>query len=81
VKQVSYNEEETVYVAGYDVEDAMKRRGDHRVYGYVEKDTPQEAWNALGYWEQEEEADKFEVFKFVTSVQVTKVDPPYTPRS
>lgn len=76
MKSVSYNEEETVYVAGLDFDNARKRGGE---YGY--QDTPQEAWNALDYWERTEEADKFEVFKFVTTVQVTKVDPPYTPRS
>jgi hypothetical protein len=79
VKQVSISlrEEETVYVAGSSIEDAQRRRGDHRAYGSVEGDTPAEAWDRLGYFEREESGDEFEVFKFVSSTQITKVDPPY----
>jgi hypothetical protein len=77
VKQVSYSEEETYYVAGRDVEDARYReRTDDAACA-----TPQAAWDVLSYWDQEEHASEFEVFKFVTTVQVTKVDPPYTSRS
>jgi hypothetical protein len=43
VKQVSYSEEEVVYVAGRDIADAQQRRGDHRAYGYVEADSPADA--------------------------------------
>lgn len=76
MKQVSYNEEETVYVAGLGFEHAQQRL---RQYGGAE--TAQKAWNALDYWDREELADKYEVFRFVTAVQITKVDPPYTARS
>jgi hypothetical protein len=75
---MSLREEETVYVAGRDIENAKERKGDHRYYGDVVRDTPQEAYDALGYFEREESGDEFEVFEFVTTTQVTKVDPPYT---
>ncbi|MGC9439274.1 hypothetical protein ACP4IX_15350 [Streptomyces sp. WG5] len=74
---MSYHETETYYVAASSVEDARQRH-DHRLYGSVLKDTPAEAWDALGYFEREESGDEYEVFKFVTTTQVTKVDPPYT---
>jgi hypothetical protein len=73
VKQVSYSETETVYQAGLGVEHAQQRL---RQYGGQE--TPQEAWNSLDYYDREELADKYEVFQFVTTTQITKVDPPYT---
>lgn len=72
MKQISYSETETVYAAGRTMEEAR------RALENCSADNPQAAWDALGYWEREEEADKFEVFKFVTTVQVTKVDPPYS---
>ncbi|MET9816890.1 hypothetical protein [Streptomyces sp. NPDC006355] len=78
VKQVSYNEGETVYVAGRDIEDAQRRRGDHRFYGDVEGDSPAEAWDKIGYFEREDSGDEFEVFRITTEVRITKVEPPYT---
>lgn len=74
MKRVSYNEESTYYVAGRDVEDARFRdRVDDAACA-----TPQAAWNVLPYWDREEHAAEFEVFKFVTTTQITKVDPPYS---
>ena len=80
MKRVSYNysETETVFVAGRDVEDAQTRRGDRRFYGTVEGDSPAEAWDRLGYFEREESGDEFEVYRFVTTTQITKIDPPYS---
>lgn len=72
MKQVSYNEVETVFAAGTDIEDARRALENHAA------DNPRDAWDALDYWDREEKADEFEVFKFVTTVQVTKVEPPYT---
>jgi hypothetical protein len=76
VKQVSYSETETVYAAGDSFEEA-RRRGEKQGF----KDSAQQAWNDLDYWERSENPDLYEVFQFVTTTQVTKVDPPYTPRS
>jgi hypothetical protein len=73
VKQVSYHEIETVYQAGLDIEHAQQRL---RQYGGREQ--AQEAWNSLDYYDREGLADKYEVFRFVTTTEITKVDPPYT---
>ena len=77
---VSVKETETYYVAARDIDDARERH-DHRMYGSVLQDSPAEAWEALGYWERQESGDEFEVFEFVKTTQITKVDPPYTSRS
>jgi hypothetical protein len=72
VKQVSYSEKETVYAAGANVQHA-RTRGQEQ--GFSE--TPRDAWEALPYFDREETPKEFEVFKFVTDIQVSKVDPPY----
>jgi hypothetical protein len=73
VKRISYNEETTVYAAGANVQHAQARGLEQ---GFSE--TPRDAWNALPYFDREETPEGFEVFKFETTVEVTKVDPPYT---
>lgn len=67
---------EKVYVAGTSLENARERRADPRYYGDVERGTPQEAYNALGYFEEQEES--FKVYEFVIATSITKVEPPYT---
>ena len=75
--QESYFSEEKTYVAGRDVTEALGKAGGD-TFG---RDTPQEAWNVLGYWDREEHSDSFEVFEVVTTTRVTKVDPPYMKRN
>ncbi|MFE8916862.1 hypothetical protein [Streptomyces globisporus] len=72
--QESVHTVEKVYVAGTSLENARERRSNPSYD--VERETPQEAYNALGYWEEREES--FEVYEFVTETRITKVDPPYT---
>ncbi|KQX43525.1 hypothetical protein ASD97_25980 [Streptomyces sp. Root63] len=67
---------EKVYVAGTSLENARTRRAEPSYYGDVERDTPQEAYSALGYWEEQEEP--FGVYEFVVETRITKVEPPYS---
>lgn len=67
----------TTYVAGMDLENAQERAGDHRFYGSVVKDTSQEAYDALGYFEKESDAE-YEVFEFHVVETITQVTPPYS---
>lgn len=64
------------YVAGTTLENALERRSDTRFYGHVEQDTPAKAYDAIGYFEREEE-EEFHVFEFHTVETVKKVEPPY----
>lgn len=73
--QESVHTVEKVYVAGTSLENARERRSNPSYSGEVERDTPQEAYNALGYWEEREES--FEVYEFVIETSITKVEPPY----
>ena len=75
--QESYFSEEKSYVAGRDVVNALEKAGGD-TFG---RDTPQEAWNVLGYWDREENSDSFEVFEVVTTIRVVKVEPPYAKRN
>lgn len=65
---------ETTYCSGLDLNDATERR-----CGRYERDTSQEAYNAVDYWAQEE--NTYEVYEFCTTVTVKKVEPPYSPRT
>ncbi|MGW0930682.1 hypothetical protein [Streptomyces sp. NPDC002644] len=71
--KVKQSTERHFFAAGKDIADA-RRRADE---GY-EGDSPREAWNELGYWEREDEADKYEVFEFTVIETAEKVDPPYS---
>lgn len=73
MKAESYFSEEKAYVAGESLDDALKSEEAH--------ETPQDAWNALGYWEREQRSQYFEVYEISVTTRVTKVDPPYSPRS
>lgn len=68
--------EETVYVAGRTLAEAVKslEEGSHHAH-----ETAQEAYNSVGYFELLD--DSYEVYAFHTVTQVGLVDPPYTPRS
>lgn len=66
---------ETLYLAGESIEDARFRSMNE---GYEPQDTPHDAWYLLPYFEREERPGDYEVFEFVTTTEITKVDPPYT---
>jgi hypothetical protein len=71
----TFEQIETVYVAGTDLEDARwyLEHSPHRC-----GDTPQEAYdNADSYAVREHDYD---VYEFTTTTRVVKVDPPYTKR-
>lgn len=72
MKQVSYHETETLYAAGRSLEEARKRLENHAA------DNSLDAWEDLGYWERQDTPEEFEVFEFVTTTEITKVDPPYS---
>lgn len=65
--------EEIVYAAGIDLDHACQElaRGNSH-------DTPQDAYNSIGYFEERE--NTYEVFEFNTTTRVQKVEPPYTKR-
>ncbi|MEU9258993.1 hypothetical protein AB0D68_10965 [Streptomyces sp. NPDC048212] len=69
MKQISYTSSETYFLAGTDIEDARERMSPQL--------SPRDAWNALDYWDREENYDDFEVFEFQVTEKVTKVNPPY----
>lgn len=66
--------EEVYFVAGEDIEDARNRLNYSQA---TASDTPGDAWNQLDLYDREERFNDFEVFEFVRSEKVTKVDPPY----
>lgn len=65
--------EEIVYVPGRTLSDAVEQleRGNSH-------DTPQEAYNSVGYFDLQDY--EYEVFKFETVTRINKVQPPYTKR-
>ena len=65
--------DETVYVAALDLQGAVFNVDNGPVF-----DTPQEAYNAVGYFDAQEYT--WEVFEFRTLTRIKKVDPPYTKR-
>lgn len=66
--------DETVYVSGHDLTDAVHKSTNP----YYHFDTAQEAYDAVGYFEKQEET--WEVFEFETRTRIRRVEPPYTPR-
>lgn len=70
MEKFTFLKESTRYCTGRDFHDACQRL--HQ-YG---RDSAQEAYNTLGYFEESEE--DFEVFEFATVETVTKVEPPYS---
>lgn len=66
----SYVCEEVVYVTGIDLEDAKDRRK------YNSHPTPRKAYDDLGYFDRED--DDYDVYEFVVTTSVTKVEPPYS---
>jgi hypothetical protein len=72
VREETYISTEKVYAAGVDLEDARQALENKSA------DNPQDAWDALGYWDREERPGDFEVYEFLTTTQVTRVSPPYT---
>lgn len=72
--QESFLSEEKVYVTGLNLEHARARL---RQYGG--EDTAQKAYHVLDYFDAEE--GNFEIFEFVTTTRITKIDPPYTKRN
>lgn len=74
-ERFTYTKETVRYCTGKDFHDACERyqKGETWV-----RDTAQEAYNALPFWEEREE--NYEVFEFSTTETVEKVEPPYSPR-
>lgn len=75
MKKIELNTNETFYVAGKSIDDARERMS---LYGAEGKSTPQDAWDALGYWDREDYPDQFEVFEFRVTEKITQVETPYS---
>ena len=60
---------ETRYAVGVDITDA-RYRGAFR-------DTIQEAWEAVPYYDKQDFMDKLDIYKFETVETVTKIEAPY----
>lgn len=75
-ERFTYTKETVRYCTGRDFHDACERfaKGETWV-----RDTAQEAYNALPFWEEREEGP-WDVFEFQVVEKVEKVEPPYTPR-
>lgn len=59
------------YVAGINLDHAMSRSTDEQ----YRSDTPGGAYDKLGYFEEQD--NRFEVFEFKKSTNVSQVNPPY----
>ena len=68
----TFEEIETVYVAGTDLANArwLMEHSPHRV-----ADTAQAAYDAVGYFDAQD--NEHHVYEFVTSTRVSMVNPPY----
>ena len=62
----SYSSTTTGYVVAETMEDALKRSESAR-------DTTQQAWADIGYWEREERSALYDVFEVVVEKKVRKV--------
>lgn len=74
-ERFTYTRETVRYAVGHDFHDACQRL--HKEGGSHE--TPQAAYDSLGYWEEREEGP-WDVFEFQTVEKVEKVEPPYSAR-
>ena len=61
---------ETRYAVGPSIADA-RYRGTFR-------DTIQEAWEAVPYYDKQDFMDKLDIYRFETVETVTKIEPPYS---
>lgn len=75
MRQITYTSDETYFVAGRNIEDAVRRM---EADGEVRQGTPLRAWDKLSYWDREEHSSEYEVFEFRVTQRITKVTPPYT---
>lgn len=73
ISSESLMRQETVYVAGLDMDDAQRRIREGYDTGH---DRPGDAYDAIGYFDRNE--DDYEVYEFVITTQVRHVKPPYT---
>lgn len=73
-EKLTYTKDITRYCTGRDFHDACQRIAQDDAWV---RETAQEAYNSLGFWEEQEDGP-WEVFEFRSVETITKVEPPYT---